>query len=357
MTAYYVTTTGNDGNAGTSEGAAFASPGKGCATAGNGDVLYIKSGTYTLTTSTQNANAGPMLVADGVTVEGYLTTPGDLAAKPVVDAGAITSITICQLAAANFNSSSNTVKSLSVDGKSNSSVNGFVASGVYTSTLYDCEAKNCVRGFNNDAIGLGTCLQCVAINCSAYGFYKGLLSGCWADQCDVGFLLDGSGARGITSSIASNSTGDGFKGNAAYNMGLVYCISYNNGGDGFSNTYDIMHLVGCVAVGNTSYGFSIGNTNAAPVLLHCADYNNSSRSLSANVTRDINPINLTADPFVDAANDDFTLNTASGGGAVLRSNSFTIGSTSLYPFRNWVVDSFGGGSSSGVRNPFRGPIG
>ncbi len=42
-------------------------------------------------------------------------------------------------------------------------------------------------------------------------------------------------------------------------------------------------------------------------------------------SEEIDGITLTADPFVDAANDDFNLNNAAGGGAVLRSTKYTLG--------------------------------
>ena len=55
---------------------------------------------------------------------------------------------------------------------------------------------------------------------------------------------------------------------------------------------------------------------------------------------------LSADPFTDAANDDFTLNTVVGGGAVLRAIVTAFGSTTTYPF-NWLTDGSGGGGGGG----------
>ena len=42
-------------------------------------------------------------------------------------------------------------------------------------------------------------------------------------------------------------------------------------------------------------------------------------------TNEVNPTTLSADPFVDAANGDFNLNNALGGGATLRSTKYTLG--------------------------------
>lgn len=46
-------------------------------------------------------------------------------------------------------------------------------------------------------------------------------------------------------------------------------------------------------------------------------------------------VTLTADPFTDAANGDFSLNSNAGGGAVLRTTTSALGSTTSYPF-NWL---------------------
>lgn len=52
---------------------------------------------------------------------------------------------------------------------------------------------------------------------------------------------------------------------------------------------------------------------------------------------DSDPITLTADPFIDVANDDYNLNATAGGGAVLRAATMVIGSTTTYPF-NWLTN-------------------
>lgn len=59
-------------------------------------------------------------------------------------------------------------------------------------------------------------------------------------------------------------------------------------------------------------------------------------------------VTLTADPFTDKANQDFSLNSDAGGGAVLRAVSNTLGSTTAYPF-NWLTDGSGGGGGGGLR--------
>lgn len=57
---------------------------------------------------------------------------------------------------------------------------------------------------------------------------------------------------------------------------------------------------------------------------------------------------LSASPFVDAANGDFSLNADAGGGATLRANNFSLNTdTSVYPFRQYVSDDFDSGAGGG----------
>lgn len=78
MTTYYVTTSGSDSNAGTSEGAAFATLGKaGSVATTSGDNIYVKSGAYNLTTSTVDVAGGKALIREGVSVLGYESTIDD----------------------------------------------------------------------------------------------------------------------------------------------------------------------------------------------------------------------------------------------------------------------------------------
>lgn len=77
MTTYYVSTAlGNDGNAGTSEGAgnAWATIGHALSVVAAGDLVYIKAdGTYTEDCNITTAGASTSFIV----LEGYTTTPGD----------------------------------------------------------------------------------------------------------------------------------------------------------------------------------------------------------------------------------------------------------------------------------------
>ena len=97
MTTYYVTTSGSDSNAGTSEGAAFATLGKaGSVALTSGDIVYVKSGTYVLGSDTPDVAGGVAVIREGVSVYGYESTIGDncpTGNRPVLDASGFSSFT------------------------------------------------------------------------------------------------------------------------------------------------------------------------------------------------------------------------------------------------------------------------
>jgi hypothetical protein len=103
---------------------------------------------------------------------------------------------------------------------------------------------------------------------------------------------------------------------------LIDCVSYLNGGSGFhtDQTPGLIYLIRCSGGSNSS-----GNYTASQIAL----------ALQFET--------LTADPFVDAANGNFALNSTSGGGATLRALNFQLPSisTTRYPFGGWYAP--GGG--------------
>ena len=315
MTAYYVTTSGSDSNNGLTEGTAFATPGYAAGQARtSGDLIYIKSGTYTLSTSSSNVSGGVMSVARGVQVEGYQTTIGDRAARPVIAAGSVTStgaIYTAENASFNISPGSNVI-ALEVDGNSNFTY-GFSFFTQYSHGGVDLVARNCSTGFLGSSSKTGHIFNCSAISCSSRGFDGISTVACLADQCATGYISGEVHMR----SIASNCTGSGF-----YNNGLphnlIHCVAYGNA-NGFQCNYDIGNHSYCIASENSQYGWFFNSTSASPILNYCADYNNTSgRNRATEDSRDYQPINLTSDPFTSASTGDFRINNDAGGGAELR---------------------------------------
>ena len=218
---------------------------------------------------------------------------------------------------------------------------GSLTYGVYTGQtafFMGCSFKNCTYGFTGAATGSCQFSNCVFDSNLSYG-------------------ANPSSACGFTNCIFSNNGNHGLLcGNGNYNL-LVDCISYGNSGDGFNmgGAYvdTLVQFKNNIASSNTGYGYNFPTARGNP-MLNSVDYNNTAGRVAGYYT-DIDPITLTADPFTDTANGDFSLNSNAGGGAVLRAESDTIGSTTAYPF-NWLTDGSGGGGGGATHyDPFTNP--
>jgi hypothetical protein len=292
-----------------SMGGCLATPGAAAAAATvNGNLIWVKAGTYTLSTATPG-KGGPVLLGSSINVkmEGYSATRGDRAGRPVLDAGAQTTLT---LYSGQINGVQNFVH-LQADGNSGSGVSGFLLSNPRWSAI-DCVAVDCDQasqaGFTSVAGPLNV-IACKAQNCTT-GFATGGFLKCWADACGLGFNV----TTVVCGCIASDCTGDG------YNLGLngtnaVRCVADGNGGDGFDLTSTTAECIECVSSFNTGMGF---NGNTTGLLWRCASITNTGGRTDFASRYDVEPILLTVDPYTNAGADDYSINNTAGGGADLR---------------------------------------
>lgn len=328
MATYYVQTDGDNGNAGTSTGSgnAWADPGYAASQMGEGDICYVKTGTYTMTTSTPGAG-GPAHFATAdvrCAMIGYESTPGDDCPNdsfPELNAGTVTFGSVTALFKGNGADNEKQVfMNLTANGNSQSNTRGFqgdASSNVYATR---CVAVTCAEaGFYT--IG---CTSCFADTCSTIGFRTTVCAQCTAKTCGKGFV----GVNDIVMQcIAYNCTDDGFGTDTtidAYRTVYDSCTSFGNGGDGFSErlvNISGMRCTNCISVGNGGYGFH--NIDSA-CFVNCATYNNTSGRTSTTPLVDSLAITLSGDPFVDSANGDFRLNNTAGAGALLRGLSTGI---------------------------------
>lgn len=316
MATYYVTTSGSDSNAGTTEGTAFASPGKACATAVGGDFIYVKSGTYTLTSTTNNANGGRFTIALGVRMEGYNSTIGDLGTAPVISAGSLTAFTMCTLNAG-FNVRPAQLVNIEFNGNGNSTVTGVNNASVYTSFINRVLVRNCTTGFNGSD-SFASLLNCNAISCGTGFLNQGSVIGCIARGCtSYGF----DGCRNALFCLSVNNGNSGFRTNLIGNT-VRCCTSHGNTNYGFEFTYDIGSIGNCIATSNTAHGYSLGGSPNGMTCFNNANWNNTSGANRFTSAVEIGKIDLSANPYTDSTNFDFTLNNTSGGGALLRSAGF-----------------------------------
>lgn len=291
-------------------GGAFASPGRAAAVAAAGNRIYVKDGTYTITTTTAGP-AGPVsITTSGVHIEGYLTTQGDVGARPVIDAGAQTSVTLVSLTGDGTGCSY-----IKADGQSGSGNKGFVGNDG-DNRFYQCEAVDC-DGSGGIGFTSGVMLNCKAQNC-ATGFSIASGTGtqasyCEAEDCTTGFTVATSAAEHC---LAYGGT-TGF--NMSSTLASVRYCSAIDATTGFTTTgrNSISH---CVATGCTT-GYSIAGTRTVTVI-NCYSWNNTTSFGGAGtaffVNAASNPTTLSGDPWMDSAADDYRPNATAGAGAVLR---------------------------------------
>lgn len=306
-------------------GGALGSPGGLGATLTNagrdGQKVWIKSGTYTLTTATENTPGGPLKLPGSVflAVRGYDTVRGDAVAKPLISAGAITGISLVTVVAY-FNDSSQVVENIEVDGNNGAGNNGIVDTGsnYRQCHIFKCVARNC------PGTGIGApssnpqsqIHNCYAYNCGV-GFRGEMIINSVAESCTTGFKSGTLSGAYVKSLAVSCSTGFELAENGGYAVAAWGCVAYGCT-DGFKWTsYDMGTCIECVSVGCSGYGYNTHTTWVGSVVYRCAGYNNTSGTYRSNFTP-LSPITITGDPFVDAANGDFRLNNTPGAGAVLR---------------------------------------
>jgi len=195
-----------------------------------------------------------------------------------------------------------------------------------------------------------TFTRCVfgdATNTLKYGFTR---TGGWASfninkchltNCETAiYSLGGSGEESfLIDSVIENSSSGGILWAQAGNLYMVNSVIANNSGIGLNRSSYLTYIKGCFFISNSSHGVlsnadliidSIFDSNGGygisgtpKTVIGNAFRNNTSGDMSSGSDRD--PIALTADPFVDAANGDFNLNATAGGGATLRSTNYTLG--------------------------------
>ena len=272
MADFYVATTGSGTGVGT-EGDPFTlAQAVAKADYSNYDNIWIKAGTYTLTST--------LTVADtNIFFRGYNTTINDLDEVWGEGTGATAKPVITKTGAVNdlVSWNDNVVCNLVFTGADrDNTING---------TWYNCVSKNA----GDDGYITGRATLCIADSNTDVGF-----------GCDTSFSLakdNGGAGYGLGShsfSVAYSNTGQGFL-NFATGW-CAGCTSYDNGGDGFEG-FEL--YTDCISAENGGWGYdSYGMT------INCNAYNNTSGTSDA----DLININLdTSDPALTSpATDDFS---------------------------------------------------
>ena len=334
MTTYYVTTSGSDSNAGTSEGAAFATIGKACSVAlTSGDRVYVKSGTYVLASDTPDVAGGVAVVRQGVHLIGYESTIDDncpTGDRPVFDASGFSTFTnnvgLVNLYNETTSRDAVAVKNMrllgvlglngATTGRPRAGVSG---SGAWSANLTSCYAliDNCViegfyhaieHNFNSPDVDLGTIRNCY-LGDSVLTFQNNVGN---VDRCHIKNWYKVANVRSITNSVIEY-VGDGSIG--TFNGGVVSeiqgCIVVNNStSSGAYGAEIIGRCIDCMFIGfPTACKMLTDQENG--YIENCYSFGETTlidySAVSSSVTYLDDITSLTEDPFVDSANLDFTL--------------------------------------------------
>jgi len=233
----------------------------------------------------------------------------------------------------------------------------------------DIVASNCIFGDSADTLVRGisrtsgrnnyTFLNCIFQHCTSYGHSSadwvttGTYNGCIFHHNGGDGLIARHFRLSVSNCVFANNGGRGFYNETTqptYDTAITNCIFYGNGSHGLL----VSGALKCVIANNVFYG----NTGDAVNLISSGggiatqdrtleSYGNYSESSATYTNFDIGSdvTLLTADIFSDSSNDDYSLNSTSGGGAELIADSFTFASTETRPFR-WLDTSTGGGGAT-----------
>ena len=306
-----------------------------------GNTVWVRAGTYTRTATTTigATSANYEASSRGNRVIGYNTTRGDTPTgsnRPLIDLS-----TNSSLIGLNWTGGAGRLENIRVDCNS---LTGSVGIQVNQEThVVNCEVSDFkTYGFRSAASG------CLFQDCVATGGQSGATYAfeganqtefirCWAktNVCP-GFKVAVSSR--MYRCLATNNTGASSDGALAdYFSSVIHCAFHGNGRHGlnYNTQYDIARPIqnnlftsnGASGTGS-GINFTSGVSPAAPHLDFNAYYGNATSPTSglsdtggshaSGTAYPLSNVTLSADPYTNAAGDDFTLNNDAGGGADVR---------------------------------------
>lgn len=279
----------------------------------NGNTLYIKAGTYTITSATINISGGCLSTSTILFVEGYQTTRGDLGTAPLLQASGISTFTLMTVTG-----TTSSVYNISFDGASLTSSRGLSLRGA----AFKCIGAN----FTNSAFAQSTAAffqRCTATGCGTVSpFISGNFVNCIAyDNTVTAFtiIINQSAIRCIADSNTGASS-DGF----SVTRGLaINCVAYANGRDGFRSEAAGVIISNCISESNTGVGITNNNTGANTWINNATFGNGTATAIGTGLGNiNISPVTGSASFFTNAAGQDFSLNNTAGAGASARASGY-----------------------------------
>ncbi len=302
----------------------------------DGNKIYIKAGTYSITSTTANISNGRFSKGLALYIEGYNSARGDLGTPPVLQASGISTTTI-------FSSTGNvTIKNINIDGAGLTSIVGFNLNGI-ASIVYKCGALNCTNnGFVSSGSGSARFYYCTATGCSTQAAFNGSnFYNCVAYSNTVtGFRFSNANVGVASRCLSYSNSGassDGFLFDSGGDAIVENCVSYGNGRDGFRVDALNIVMINNIAESNSGTGFNFSATNPRGGTL----FNNAGFSAGTNVNLGTGTfitntgfVTATGSVFTNAASGDFSLNNTAARGAACRAAGlpgvFPVGLTTGY---------------------------
>lgn len=316
-------------------GGANATPGWVAGKVVDANIVWIKAGTYAITSTTANIAGGRVSAPRGTWI-GYQTTRNDFGTAPVLQASGINTFTL-------FTSAGNEliVANLTCDGALQAATRGWSFGN--RCFIFRCSAINCTNnGFSGGTSSGTEVVECVATGCTtqpAFDLSNGtesVMHACRASGNTVtGFLVGQATCVRCASYANTGATSHGF----SVNRGIaINCVAYGNGGDGFTTPGGAGNeYINCAAEANTGVGFRAsvaGVAASGEVRINCAATLNTAGPTNGSFRLDLGFITGAASFFIDPATGNFALNNLATGGFLLKNagSPTTIGGTT--PFFN-----------------------
>lgn len=314
------------------QGGALLSPALACGTKVANNQVFIKTGTYNITTASTNVAGGCIADTSASTAvgnhlyEGYGSVRGDLGTAPILLAGnAISTFTILSLATGG---GAQFIRNITLDAASLTSGRGVSCARNYF--FQKVTVKNCTNDGFNISAPTALFLQCVATGCGGtsgthYGFNSAtaFFDGCEAYSNTVGgFNFTSASIANLCLSYGnSGASSDGF------NFGgvnrLTNCVAYGNGRDGFRKTNaNASYLINCIGESNTGKGFGFTGSITTTMLLNCGAFGNGTDVDTVAFPFTTGFVTGVSSFFTNAAAGNFSLNSTAGAGAAARAAGF-----------------------------------
>lgn len=320
-------------------GGAMLSVGLTTANVTAGNTVYVKAGTYSISSATANASGGRINFTAGSGESryiGYNTTRGDLTSGSQALTRPILQATVTMSGAYMVTLGSRGVHwiGIDVDGNSQATTQGIACTGADDVVRFTRVRRCVTRGITLSSQGSS------ALFCEVDGMGSGagislenagnIAYGCYShDNTGIGFQIASGSFTETVHCIAARNTTDGFQWAGLTGI-AINCTSHGNTVGGFNcNTADLALAINCLSTSNGGKGFEINATRPKnKTLINCAHWNNTGVGVdTTDVPTEVGTIALSADPYTNASSSNFALNTTSGGGAACRA----VGLPGLFP--------------------------